>query len=84
MGEIASRCIAAVPIPLAPIVANGLGVPVAQPAFLSFSFAFAFAFVMTLILSVRSGTLVHTCTSIKDYMAGQVREQMREKREKHK
>ncbi len=40
--------------------------------------------VMTLILSVRSGTLVHTCTSTKDYMAGQVREQMREKREKQK
>ncbi len=36
--------------------------------------------VMTLILSVRSGTLVHTCTSVKEHMAGQVRTQMREMR----
>ena len=41
-------------------------------------------FVMTLILSVRSGTLVHTCTSVKEHMAGQVRTQMRERDEKNR
>ena len=35
--------------------------------------------VMTLILSVRSGTRVHTCTSVKEHMVYQVGTQMREK-----
>ncbi len=35
--------------------------------------------VMTLILSVRSGTRVHTCTSVKEHMACQVGTQMRER-----
>ncbi len=35
--------------------------------------------VMTLILSVRSGTRVHACTSVKEHMACQVGTQMRER-----
>ncbi len=38
--------------------------------------------VMTLILSVRSGTRVHTCTSVKEHMVCQVGTQMREKMRK--
>ena len=47
MGELADCSVAALSIPLAPIVAQGFGVPVAHPAFLSFPFAFAIALSLT-------------------------------------
>ncbi len=44
MREVAGGGIAAVPIPLAPVVAQRFAFPIAVTTFLSFAFAFSFSF----------------------------------------